>query len=156
MVLRDLPVVAKPGELVALEWPTTYPDYKRFRERRDVFASAGAYIAPVPFAVSFGGHKERTWGHLVSSSYFSTLGTETPSPTRLFGAQEEVFGLAPEVVVSYRFWENHLDSDPSIVGQDDTDQWECVHGDRSRTERLPGGLSRALSSGFMDTCHRRQ
>ena len=45
MVLRDLPVVAKPGKLATLEWPTTYPDYKRFRERRDVFASAGAYIA---------------------------------------------------------------------------------------------------------------
>jgi predicted permease len=116
MVLRDLPVVVKPGELVALEWPTTYPDYKRFRERSDVFASAGAYIAPVPFAVSFGGHKERTWGHLVSSSYFSTLGVN-PALGRLFGAQEEKPGLAPEVVVSYRFWENHLDSDPSIVGK---------------------------------------
>jgi predicted permease len=114
MVLRNLPVVAKPDELVALEWPTAYPDYKRYRERTDLFASAGAYIAPVPFSVSFSGHKERTWGHLVSSSYFSTLGVN-PALGRLFGEQEEKPGLAPDVVVSYRFWENHLGSDPSIV-----------------------------------------
>ena len=40
-----------------------------------------------------------------------------PALGRLFGAQEEKPGLAPQVVVSYRFWENHLESDPSIVGK---------------------------------------
>src|SRR5262249_36738943 len=116
MVLRNLPVISKPGELVALEWPATYPDYKRYRERADVFTATTAYIAPVPFAVSFGGIKERTWGHLVTSSYFSTLGVH-PNLGRLFGAEEEKTGIAPEVVVSYRFWDSYLNADPSIIGK---------------------------------------
>ena len=116
IVLRNLPVVSKPGELVALEWPATYPDYKLYRERSDIFASAAAYIAPVPFTVSVGGSKERTWGHLVTPSYFSTFGVR-PVLGRLFGVQEEKPGIAPEVVVSYRFWESHLGSDPSIIGK---------------------------------------
>lgn len=107
IVLRNLPVVLKPDELVALELPVTYPEFKRYRERGDVFAAAAAYIAPVPFTLSFAGHKERVWGHLVSGSYFSTLGV-APSMGRLFGAPEEEAGTTPEVVVSYRFWEKQL------------------------------------------------
>jgi len=52
IVLRDLPVVSKPDELVALELPATYPEFKRFRERSEVFVTAAAYIAPVPFTLS--------------------------------------------------------------------------------------------------------
>jgi predicted permease len=107
IVLRNLPVVSKPDELVALELPVTYPEFKRYRERSDVFVATAAYIAPVPFTLSFGGHKERIWGHLVSSSYFSTLGV-TPAMGRLFGAAEEDVGTTPEVVLSHRFWEEQL------------------------------------------------
>ena len=82
IVLRNLPVVSKPDELVALELPATYPEFKRYRERSDVFVAAAAYLAPVPFTLSFAGHKERIWGHLVSGSYFSTLGV-TPAMVRL-------------------------------------------------------------------------
>ena len=116
MVLRNLPVVSKPGELVTFEWPVTYPDYKRYRERKDVFSATTAYMAPVPFTVSFGGLKQRIWGHLVSSSYFSTFGVRAAFG-RLFGGAENNPGIAPEVVVSYRFWQNHLRSDRSIIGK---------------------------------------
>jgi hypothetical protein len=84
MVLRNLPVVSKPDELVTFDWPVTYPGYKRYRERKDLFSATTAYIAPVPFTVSFGGLKQRIWGHLVSSSYFSTFGLH-PAFGRLFG-----------------------------------------------------------------------
>ena len=107
IVLRNLPVVSKPEELVALELPVTYPEFQHYRERRDVFVAAAAYIAPVPFTLSFAGHKERIWGHLVSASYFSTLGV-APAMGRLFGAAEEEPGTAPEAVLSYRFWEQQL------------------------------------------------
>ena len=114
IVLRNLPVVSKPDELVALELPATYPEFKRFRERSEVFVAAAAYIAPVPFTLSFAGHKERIWGHLVSSSYFSTLGV-APAMGRLFGAAEEEPGFTPEVVLSYRFWEEQLDVRRSLA-----------------------------------------
>ena len=115
IVLRNLPVVSSPQQLVALELPVTYPEFKRYRERSDVFVAAAAYIAPVPFTLSFAGHKERVWGHLVSGSYFSTLGV-APAMGRLFGAAEEEPGITPEVVLSYRFWEQQLGHAP-VVGK---------------------------------------
>jgi ABC-2 type transport system ATP-binding protein len=114
-LLRDLPGVPKPAELVALQAPSSYPAYKRYRDLNDLFSSTFAYIAPVPFAVSLGGHTERTWGHLVTPSYFHTLGVQ-PSLGRFFDATDERPGRAPVVVVSYRFWEDHLGSNPSVIG----------------------------------------
>ena len=116
MVWRNLPVVSKPTELVAFDWPTTYPEFRRYRERSDLFVSAAAYIAPVPFDVSLGGYKERIWGHFVSPSYFATLGIR-PAIGRLFGSEEEKPGIAPEVILSYRFWKEHLGGDGAIVGK---------------------------------------
>ena len=62
LILRDLPGVPNPDELVALQAPASYPQYKRYRERSDLFSSTLAYVAPVPFGVSIGGRTERTWG----------------------------------------------------------------------------------------------
>ncbi|HEV8037425.1 MAG TPA: ABC transporter permease [Bryobacteraceae bacterium] len=113
MILRDLPAVPNPDQLVALQLPASYPSYKRYRELTGVFSSTLAYLAPVPFSVSINGHTERTWGHLVTPSYFSTLGVR-PALGRLFDSTQE---QSPAVVVSYRFWQNHLASDPSIAGE---------------------------------------
>src|SRR5712692_3044257 len=116
LILRDLPGVPKPDELVALQAPASYPNYKRYRERSDLFSSTLAYVAPVPFGISLGGHTERTWGHLVTPSYFSTLGVR-PIMGRFFDKEQEQPGQAPTVVVSYRFWQEHLGSDPSVFGK---------------------------------------
>jgi len=116
LILRDLPGVPRPAELVALQAPTSYPYYKRYRERSDLFSSTMAYVAPVPFGVSLGGPAERTWGQLVTPSYFSTLGVR-PAMGRFFGQEQEQPGGAPVIVVSYRFWQQHLGSDPSVVGR---------------------------------------
>jgi len=116
LILRDLPGVPKPEELVALQAPTSYTHYKRYRERSDLFSSTLAYVAPVPFGVSLDGHTERTWGHLVTPSYFSTLGVR-PVLGRFFEQEQEQPGRAPVIVVSYRFWQQHMGSDPSAVGR---------------------------------------
>jgi len=109
-VLRDVPAVANPGGLVTLQAPVSYPDYLRYRNRTDLFSATLAYAAPVPLGVSLGGRTERTWGHLVSPGYFSTLGV-----TPMMGRASD--GPSPTVVVSYRFWQNHLGSDPSVIGK---------------------------------------
>ncbi|MGO8736149.1 MAG: ABC transporter permease [Terriglobia bacterium] len=116
MILRNLPGVPKPEELVALQAPISYTHYKRYRERSDLFSSTLAYVAPVPFGVSFDGHTERTWGHLVTPSYFSTLGVR-PVLGHFFEQEQEQPGRTPVIVVSYRFWQQHLGSDPSAVGR---------------------------------------
>jgi predicted permease len=116
MVLRALPGVQKPAELVGVQSPVSYPSYRRFSAQRDIFSSAMAYAAPVPFAVSIGGSTERTWGHLVSTSYFSTLGVQ-PALGAFFDPARETAGEAPAVVLGDDFWRNRLGGDPSIVGK---------------------------------------
>ena len=114
-LLRDLPGVLKPEQLVAFQKPVSYPDYKRYRGLNDLFSATFAYVAPVPLGVSLGGRTERIWGHLVTPSYFHALGVQ-PFLGRVFDRQDEEPGTAT-VVVSYRFWQEHLGSDRSIVGK---------------------------------------
>ncbi len=90
-ILRNLPVVEDPKELVALQSAASYPTYRRYRDRKDLFSSTLAYIAPVPFGVSVDGHTERTWGHLVTPSYFATLGVHP-----VLGHPCTVIGVGPK------------------------------------------------------------
>jgi predicted permease len=115
MILRDVPGVSKPGDLVTLLAPASYPAYKRYREA-GLFSSTLAYLAPVPFGIAVEGHTERVWGHLVTPSYFSTLGVH-PALGHAFDSDSEDPGQPPKVVLSYRFWQNHLGSDPAIIGK---------------------------------------
>jgi predicted permease len=115
MALRTTPGVENPRELVALQLPASYPNYQRYRAHGDVFASTLAYVAAVPFGVSLGGRTERQWGQLVTPSYFSTLGVQ-PALGRFFEDAERGGAVTP-VVVSYRFWQEHLASDPSVIGK---------------------------------------
>jgi predicted permease len=115
-LLRDLPGVPNPGQLVALETRASYPSYQSYRRLSRLFSATFAYLAPVPFGVSFGGRTERIWGHLVTPSYFSTLGV-LPVLGRFFDPVDEQSGQPPAVVISYRFWQEHLGSDPSIIGK---------------------------------------
>jgi putative ABC transport system permease protein len=115
-LLRDLPGVPNPDQLAALQTPVSYPTYKRYRELNDLFSGAFAYVAPVPFGIWLNGRTERTWGHVVTASYFSTLGVH-PLLGRFFDDADERPGQAPAVVVGYRFWEDRLGSDASVVGK---------------------------------------
>src|SRR5882757_4308721 len=55
IILRDVPGVVRPGQLVALQPAVSYPAYERF-QRTDLFSSTLAFVAPVPFGVSLGAH----------------------------------------------------------------------------------------------------
>ena len=116
LVLRNLPGVPRPEELVALLAPTSYPNYEAYRNRNDLFSSTAAYVAPVPFAVVLGERTERTFGQLVTASYFATYQV-VPFLGRFFDVDEEQAGRAPNAVVSYRFWSEHLGADARIVGK---------------------------------------
>lgn len=115
-ILRDVPGVTKADELITLQQPISYPAYKRFRDHKDLFSSTSAYVAPVPFGVSFDAHTERVWGHIVTPGYFSTLGV-TAAAGRLFDARDEVAQGTPPIVVSDRYWRSSLGSDPDVIGK---------------------------------------
>jgi predicted permease len=113
---RDVPAVRQPDQLVLLEPPTSYLNYQRYRDRSDLFTNSLAYIAPVPLGITIEGRTLRTWGHIVTASYFDTLGIH-PALGRFFRAEDERTGTEPRVVVSYSFWRNHLGFDPAIIGK---------------------------------------
>jgi predicted permease len=114
MALRSLPGAAAPRALVAMQTPVSFPDFRRYRARDDLFSSSLAYIAAVPFAVGLADRSEREWGQLVTASYFATLGVQ-PMRGR-FPPDDRPAETVP-VVVSYRFWQNRLEADPGAVGR---------------------------------------
>jgi putative ABC transport system permease protein len=116
MVLRDVPGVWKPDDLVALMTPASFPLYKRYRERADLFSSTMSYVAPVPLGVSRGGHTERSWGHLITPSYFATLSVR-PALGRFPEEDQERPGPVPVVAISDRFWRERLNADPTVIGR---------------------------------------
>ena len=115
-ILRDVPGVTAADELVTLQRPISYPAFTRFRNHNDLFSSTAAYVAPVPFGVSFNGPTGRFWGHIVTPAYFSTLGV-TAASGRLLDARDEVAHGTPPIVVSDRFWKDNLASDPDVIGR---------------------------------------
>ena len=52
MVLRELPGVAQPEQLVALQAPSSFPYYRSYSQLNEVFSSVTAYVAPVPITIS--------------------------------------------------------------------------------------------------------
>lgn len=116
IVLRALPGVSHPEQLVTVLAPTSYPNYERYRDETKLFSSTAAYVAPVPYAVSLGGRTERSWGQLVTSSYFSTYGVR-PFLGRMFDLEDDEAGRAPTVVVSHRYWQEHLGADVTLIGK---------------------------------------
>jgi len=116
LIFRNIPAVSAPDELVAVQAPTSYPQYERYHEHSELFISTAAYVAPVPFGITLEGRTFRTWGHLVTPSYFSTLGIR-PELGRTFDQQEERPGQGPTVVISYRFWKAYFGSESSVIGQ---------------------------------------
>lgn len=109
-VLRDVPAVAHPDELAAVEGAGGVGAYQRFREHGEMFSGITAYVAPVAFAVAAGGRTERVWGHLVTPSYFATLRV-APQVGRFFGENEREVA-----VVSDRYWRDRLGGARGVVG----------------------------------------
>jgi predicted permease len=105
MVLRPLPGVTRPGELVAIERPASFLPYLRYRLRWDLFTDTAAYVPAVPFGVTLNKRSERVWGQAVTPSYFTTLGVRP------------MLGNFDGLVVSYRFWNEHLAASYGVIGQ---------------------------------------
>lgn len=127
VLFRDLPAVTNPKELVMPQAtadgdpaPVSYYYIEQYREQKNLFAGAAAFQTGVPFNVSFQGeasaNPQRVFGQLVSPDYFSVLGVR-PQRGRVLSPDVDKTGDAPVVVVSDRFWRNHLNSSPDAVGQ---------------------------------------
>jgi predicted permease len=92
----------------------SYPDYADYREAtRDVFADVFAFRA-TPLSLGSGGEPQRIRGHLVTGSYFETLGI-TPAAGRLITAADDHTGAPPAAVLGYRLWRERFAASPDIT-----------------------------------------
>ncbi len=117
-LLRPAPGIEEPSTLLTMQGRVSYPYFEQYQDRHDIVASAAAVLRLVPFAVVPSGGTspaERVYGQIVSPGYFSTLGVKMAAGRR-FDPATEKFGAAPVVVVSERFWRNHLNSNPGVIG----------------------------------------
>ncbi|MCI0447221.1 ABC transporter permease [bacterium] len=121
--LRPLPI-KHPEQLVSLTNKTeevhfpvfSYPNYKDFRDRNNVFDGLFAYRF-APLSMSHDGINERLWGYLVTGNYFEVLGVNAIRGRVITPDDDRLPGGHPVVVMSYQSWQQRFGSDPAIIGK---------------------------------------
>jgi predicted permease len=104
------------------EWKRfSYPSYVYFRDHNQSFQDLAALRSgesrlSIRRAETQGAAATRASGHLVSGNYFSLLGVRALRG-RLLAPDDDQPNAAPAAVMSYRYWEQELNRDPSVVGQ---------------------------------------
>jgi predicted permease len=104
------------------EWKRfSYPSYLYFRNHNESFQDIAAFRSgesrlSVRRAETQGAAATRASGHLVSGNYFPLLGVGALRG-RLLTPDDDKPNAPPAAVMSYRFWEQELNRDPSVVGQ---------------------------------------
>jgi predicted permease len=97
-------------------WPCSYPNYKDYRDRNQVFSSLALY-APVEMNLASGNSPQRIWGQIVSGNYFNTLGV-TPVVGRGFLEEEDQTpGANPVAVISYGLWTRNFGGDANVTSR---------------------------------------
>jgi macrolide transport system ATP-binding/permease protein len=95
----------------------SYPDYRDIRDRNRAFDGIAAYIANNA-GMHAGGEAERVWLYEASGNYFDVLGVK-PYLGRFFHLSDDRGPDSnPYVVLSYAYWQNHFQGDPSVIGRE--------------------------------------
>ncbi|HSB12729.1 MAG TPA: ABC transporter permease [Blastocatellia bacterium] len=121
-LLRPLPAVSNPGELVLLERTrngrvsnSSYPDYLDYRDNNSTFAGLAAHCG-TPLTLN-NGSTERLRSDLVTGNYFSVLGVKA-ALGRLINPDDDTDpGASPVAVLSYGFWRRAFGGSPEVAGQ---------------------------------------
>lgn len=99
----------------------SYASYLYFRDHNQSFQDiaalrSGVSRLSVRRADTQGSTATRAGGHLVSGNYFSVLGVGAMRG-RVLTPEDDKANAQPVAVMSHRYWEQDLNSDPSVVGQ---------------------------------------
>jgi predicted permease len=99
----------------------SYASYKYFRDHNDSFQDiaalrSGVARLSVRQTDAQANAAARSSGHLVSGNYFSVLGVQAMRG-RVLTPEDDKPGAEPAAVMSHRYWEQELNSDPSVVGK---------------------------------------
>jgi predicted permease len=104
------------------EWKRfSYASYVYFRDHNQSFQDiaalrSGTSRLSVRRVETQGAAATRASGQLVSGNYFSVLGVGA-ARGRVLTPEDDKANAQPAAVMSHRYWEQTLNSDPSVVGQ---------------------------------------
>jgi predicted permease len=121
LLFREL-AIEKPAEVVAINRgaglgpPSSYPDYRDFRDNNKSFSGITA-TSNTPINFSNGLQTDVILGEIVSGNYFTVLGINAASGRTFLPEEDKTPGANPVVVVSHSFWERRFNSDPNLIGK---------------------------------------
>src|SRR6266566_4553789 len=131
VLLRHLPV-ENPQELVVLKSPGpkhghvwsdgddseifSYPLYKGLAKNTAVFDGVMARYQ-FSAAIASYGQTDRGSGELVTGNYFEVLGVRPALGRVLSGADDDVQGAHPVLVLSHAYWTRHFGGDAGVLNQ---------------------------------------
>ena len=122
----------------------SFPDYSDLSSLEDLFTGIAAWEPARPNLKGEDVEPRRLEANSVTYSMFETLGIDMPLG-RGFTADEDTAGAEAVVVISDRFWKEHLGQDPEVLGR------TLSLGGREHTiiGVLPERLSRSASGGVL-------
>ena len=94
---------------------SSYPDYLYYREHTRAFSGVTAFVR-VESAWTDGNTTELPWAEVVSSNYFDLLGIKPYRGRFFLPSENRAAGPVSVVIVSYRFWQEHMASTPKPAG----------------------------------------
>ena len=114
-LLRPLKV-ANPEQLRAWPWSSSYPDYREFEQRTDVFAGLAA-VSGARLNLSIDGVTDLRTAAFVSGNTFSVLGVPAALGRQLLPSDDRGPGNAVVGVLAYDYWRSRFGSEPAAVGR---------------------------------------
>jgi macrolide transport system ATP-binding/permease protein len=122
ILLRPLPV-QDPAKLIALYtldsgtpgfWGSSYPNYKDYRDRNQVFSSLLVY-GSVRLNLTGGAEPRPAMGQLASANYFAVLGVNPVLGRSFLPEEDTTDGASAVAVISNRFWRREFGGDPGVL-----------------------------------------
>jgi predicted permease len=124
-LFKPMPGVASPSELlwisgVSRERPRpggmSYPEYLDYRDGSQGILASILAFGPTSFSLGSGGEPERIRGHIVTGSYFETLGA-LPAAGRVLQPTDDHPGAEAAAVLGYRLWRQRFGGAMDAIGQ---------------------------------------
>ena len=114
-LLRPL-TVRNPEQLVVWSWSGSYPDYKEYAARTDVFDGVLAVGGTFRVNLADDGRSDLAWASFMSGNAFDVLGVSAIHGRTLLPSDDVANG--PIVgVLGHDYWKTRFGGDPSVVGR---------------------------------------
>jgi putative ABC transport system permease protein len=105
------------GGLLANEMPTSWHNYKDYRDQIKAFDGLAAFTFPFATNLGSGTEPEQINGELVTGNFFDVLGVKAQTGRTFLPDEDKRDGAVPVVVLSDGLWKRRFGGDRNIVNQ---------------------------------------